>query len=236
MHILPIQTRVFTPPQDDVYAELLERLPTLQPGDILAVSSKIISLHEGRCVASSEADKATLAAAEAECIIPRSYWPTPLYIKQHAFIGGAGVDASNANGYYILLPEDPFWSAQQLLNHLRAAYNCQDLGVIITDSHSTPMRRGSTGIAIGYAGFNPLRRLVGTNDIFGRPFTSTVVNIVDGLAAAATVVMGEGTECQPAALIREVAPIEFTDDAVAAEHLVPYHEDTFRVLYEDFLS
>jgi coenzyme F420-0:L-glutamate ligase len=236
MEILPIKTKKFRPPQDDILAELTKKLTDLREGDIVAISSKIVAIHEGNCVPEAGVDKAFLVEQEAEFSIPRDYWPSPLTVKHHAFIGTAGVDASNADGHYVLLPKDPFASAFVLQEFLRTQSGCKHIGVVITDSHSTPMRRGAIGVSIGYAGFAPTKNLVGTEDIFGREFKIEVANIADSIAAAANVVMGEGNECQPVAIIRGLKNVEFTDELDTDYFMVPYREDTFRVLYERFLK
>jgi coenzyme F420-0:L-glutamate ligase len=236
MQILPIKTKLFYAPQDDLLSELSATLTDLKDGDIVAISSKVVAIHEGNCVAQDTVDKKQLVEKEAEFVIPRDYWPSPLTVKHHAFIGTAGVDASNANGYFVLLPEKPFESAHVILKYLREQFGLQNIGVLITDSHSIPMRRGAVGVSIGFAGFAPTKDLVGTKDLFGREFKVEVANLADSIAAAANLVMGEGSECQPVAVVRGLNNLEFTDRVDVDYFMVPYREDTFRVLYERFLE
>lgn len=235
MEIRPIKTKVFTPPQTDIYPELRRGLVDLQEKDIVVISAKIVSIHEGNCIAKGDVDKKALVEQEAEFLIPRDYWSSPLTVKHHAFIGTAGVDESNADQHYVCLPKEPFVSAKKILDFLRDTFTLTDIGVVVTDSHSTPMRRGAMGISIGYAGFSPTKSLVGERDLFDREFKIEVANLVDGIAAAANVVMGEGRECQPLAIVRDLADVTFTDLIDIDHHMVPYKEDTFRVLYERFL-
>lgn len=237
MQILPIKTRVLQPPQDDLFAVLDESLPTIKDGDVLAVSSKVVAIAEGNCISAEEADKRAIVEQEADALIPRDdYWPTPLTIKHNAFISAAGVDASNANGHYVLLPKEPFSSAATIRNYLKQKFNLTNIGVVITDSHSMPLRRGAMGISIGYAGINPLKSLVGEKDLFGRSFKVEVANVVDAVAAAATLVMGEGSESQPLVILRDVPELSFIDTTDSGEHFVPPAEDIFRVLYRDYLN
>jgi F420-0:gamma-glutamyl ligase len=236
MQFNPVKTRVLQPPHDDLFSVLDEYLHDVKDGDIIAVSSKVVSIHEGNCVSLTDVDKHALLEQEADLMIPRSYWGTPLTIKYNAFIGTAGIDESNADGHYILLPKDPFKSAADIHGYLVNRFQLTNVGVLITDSHSVPMRRGALGVSIGYFGFEPTINYVGTPDLFGREMKIEVANIVDALASGAGVVMGETDECQPVVVIRDVPNVSFSNDTPREYFMVPYEEDTFRVLYEDFLD
>lgn len=236
MEVIPVTTRIMHPPQDDLFAVLDEYLTQVQEGDIVVVSSKVVAISEGRCLPIERNNKQELVQQEADVVIPRSYWSTPLTIIKNAFIGTAGIDESNADGHYILLPKDTFASAQQIHMYLIQKHALTNVGVIITDSHSTPLRRGAMGIAIGWWGFQPLINHVGQEDLFARKLQLEVSNLVDGLAASANVVMGETNECQPIVIMRDVPNLTFTKENTRDELLVPFKEDTFRVLYERFLK
>ncbi|MEK7461983.1 MAG: coenzyme F420-0:L-glutamate ligase [Patescibacteria group bacterium] len=235
MRFIAIKTRILQPPQDDLFDALDEALVDVIEGDLVVVSSKVVSINEGNCVLIEGIDKAALVAQEAELIVPRAYWPSPLTVRHNAFIGTAGIDESNANGHYILLPKDPFKSAKEIQLYLQNRFGLKKVGVIITDSHSAPLRRGATGVSIGYAGFAPTINYVGEPDLFGREMKIEVANIVDALAAGAGVVMGETNECQPVVVIRDIPNLTFTEEETKQNFLVPFAEDTFRVLYERFL-
>jgi dihydrofolate synthase / folylpolyglutamate synthase len=236
MQFIPIKTRIMQPPKDDLFAVLDESLRDVREGDIVAVSSKVVSIAEGNCLPIDSIDKRKLVQQEADLLIPRSYWSSPLTVKHNAFIGTAGIDESNANGHYVLLPKDPFESAKKIQQYLKQRFNLSEVGVFITDSHSIPMRRGALGISIGYAGFLPTINYVGKPDLFGREMKIEVGNVVDALAAGAGVVMGETDECQPVVVIRGVTTVTFSDEDTRDYFMVPFKDDTFRVLYEDFLS
>ncbi|MDB5265104.1 MAG: hypothetical protein JWN64_675, partial [Parcubacteria group bacterium] len=100
------------------------------------------------------------------------------------------------------------------------------LGVIITDSGLTPLRAGITGIALGYAGMKGLKDYRKEKDLFGRPFRFETVSVVDSLAAAAVLTMGEGNESIPLAVVSD-APVEFTDRMNRKERLIPIKEDIY---------
>jgi dihydrofolate synthase / folylpolyglutamate synthase len=236
MQYIPIKTRIFQPPQDDLFAVLGESLVDVREGDVVAVSSKVVSIHEGSCVRVGGVDKKMLVEREAELSIPRSYWSSPLTVKHNAFIGTAGIDESNADGHYILLPQNPFVSAKNIHEYLAKRFQINNIGVIISDSHSSPLRRGAMGVAIGWWGFTPIINHVGKPDLFGREFRIEVSNIADAIAAGAGLVMGETDECQPIVVVRGVPNVTFTDVDTKDELFVKFEDDTFRVLYEDFLS
>ena len=236
MQFIPVKTTVLKPPQADLYTALEAATAPIQNGDVLIVSSKVVAIHEGRCVPIDSSDKATLVAGEADVLIPTEYRAFPLTITRHTFLSAAGIDESNGDGHFILLPEDCFASAERLHDWARAAYQVDDLGVIIVDSRSLPFRYGATGVALGWWGITPLCSHIGSPDLFGRPFAYERSNIVDGLAAGATVVMGETNECTPLVIARDVPHLMFTTADTRADLLAPYEDDTFRVLYERWLS
>lgn len=236
MQIIPITTDILEPPQGDLEEFLARHITELQDGDVVAISSKIVAIGEGRCLPREGVDKAALVEREATFSIPRPYWISPLSVIHHAFIGAAGIDESNGDGYYVLLPEDPFASAERIHVWALAHFGITKLGIVITDSHSSPFRQGATGIAIGFWGFAPLVSHVGKPDLFGREFLYERSNVVDGIAVAATLVMGETNECQPLCILRGVPGLTFTEGNQAAALFVDPAEDTFRVLYEHYVK
>lgn len=236
MELIPITTRRVLPPQDDLFAVLGETVFDVAEGDVVLISSKIVAISEGRCVLKAEADKSALVHAEAEIVIPRTYWKSPLTVVANAFIGTSGIDESNANGYLVLLPKDPFMSAQLIHTYLLKRFGLKDVGVVITDSCTQPLRRGAMGVSIGFWGFAPVVDHIGKEDLFGRPLEVEQSNLVDGLAAAATVVMGEVDECQPVVIARGVPNLTFTTENLRNVVYVQPQDDIYRVLYQDFIE
>lgn len=235
MQLIPVKTRTLQPPQDDLFAVLDEYITDVKEGDVVAISSKVVAISEGRCIKKDEVEKSELVRQEADVLIPRSYWSSPLSITNNAFIGTAGIDESNGDGYYILLPKDSVKSAKLIHEYLTKRFGLNKVGVVITDSHSSPLRRGAVGVSIGFWGFEPTINHVGEEDLFGREMRIEVSNLADGLAASATVVMGETNECQPVVVVRDVPNITFTDKDCSADLFVKPEEDTFRVLYDKWL-
>ncbi len=236
MHLIPFQTKLFVPPQDSLVSELEKLAPTLQEKDVVIISSKIVAIAEGRCVSIEGADKQQLVEQEADLIIERPYWTVPLTVTRSAFIGAAGVDESNGDGYFILLPEDAFASAEGIYHQLQQLTGLQEFGVVITDSRSQPLRYGATGVAIGWWGIQPLESHIGKPDLFGRELRYERSNVVDGLAAAACLVMGEVAEQTPIVIARTVPALLFTTEHTATDIMCPFADDTFRVLYERYLD
>ncbi len=236
MQYIPIKTRILHPPQDDLFAVLDECLADVQEKDVLVISSKIVSIHEGNCLPAATTDKSQLIEQEADLLVPRDYWSSPLTVTRNAFIGTAGVDESNANGYLVLLPKDSFASAKTIYEYIKTRFGIEQCGVVVTDSHSTPLRRGAIGVAIGWWGIEPTIDHVGEEDLFGRELKVEVSNLVDGIAAGATVVMGETVECQPVVIARDIPNLSFAETDTKDQLFVSFNEDTFRVLYELFLN
>ncbi len=235
MEFIPVKTRVLKPPQDDLYAVLDEALPPLQNGDVILISSKVAAIHQGRCLKIADTNKRELIEASADFIIHREYANSPLTVAEHAFLGAAGIDESNGDGHYILLPENSFALAEEVYHYLQSQFGLTELGVIITDSHSAPFRYGATGIALAWWGINPMEDHRGRSDLFGREIQYERSNLVDGLAAGAVVVSGEVDECIPVVIARGVPRLTFTTENTKDQLLVRYEEDYFRVFFEKFL-
>lgn len=234
MHVISIKTRIMLPPQDDLWELLDNSLPKLRERDVVVVTSKIVSIGEGRCVSiGTSEEKRELIEKEAEYLARFKESRRSVFsVKGHTVVGSAGIDESNGNGYWTLWPEDPFKSARGIWAHLRKKHTMDKLGVIITDSTSPPMRLGCTGISIGFFGFHPLLRYIGKPDIFGRKFKFERANLVDGIAAAAVVAMGEGNEQTPLAIIRDLPHLRFAPYDTSRELLIRPKEDIYYPLFK----
>lgn len=223
----------------DFCAEHLDRLVaegTRLEGTVLAVTSKIAALAERAVVPKSEATKAEVIAREADYDLGDIGHGVRLTIKDGLFIPSAGIDESNAEGeFFILYPKKPYEACEALCTQLKARYGLARFGVIFTDSHTMPLRRGVTGIGLSYWGFRASVKLVGTEDLFGRKFQMTYINHLDSLAAASVAVMGEGTECRPLALVRPEG-LEFFDGCDREMLEIPVEEDLYAPLYKTLLE
>jgi coenzyme F420-0:L-glutamate ligase/coenzyme F420-1:gamma-L-glutamate ligase len=119
-------------------------------------------------------------------------------------------------------------------SYLKTEYNVSNIGVVVTDSRSEPFRYGATGIALGFWGVHPLIDNRGKKDLFGRKIVYSKSDVVDGLAAAATVVSGEVAESIPIVIARDVPNLVFEEGNFEHELMVPPEEDKFRILFEGF--
>lgn len=233
MKVTPIRTPIFNE-GEDLVAFITKHIPKLKDGSVLAVTSKIVALSESRTViAKSKREREAVIKAESEWATEAfpNWWLT---VRDGMFTINAGIDKSNANGKLVLLPKDCFVAAAKIRKALRKHYGIKKLGIVITDSRVAPMRRGVFGMALGYAGIRGLRDYRGKKDIFGRRLRVTQVNIPDSLATAAALVMGEGNEQQPLALIED-APVEFCERVDRKELHIPPRKDIFRRLFDRIL-
>lgn len=234
MEIKAIRTPIIETGEDlftvfrDTFAE------SLQEGDIVCVTSKVISLEQERVVKLTEVkpsikacrmkkleyskdfgaqpELAELVLQEAEQVFEGGF--IYLTLKDNIFIANAGIDLSNVpDGYAILWPEKPWAWARAFRQKLKRHYRIEDVGVIVTDSHLTPLRRGVTGLAIAYSGFEGIQNEIGKRDLFGKPLEITEKAVADDLASVAVLVMGESGECTPFVLARQ-APVNFTERAI----------------------
>jgi len=211
MRVQPIKTHQITTQDHDLFAVLDRHLTSLEEGAILAITSKIVSICQGRMIPVGEADKQDLIEGEADYWLPpeENRYGVSLTIVDHILIPMAGVDESNAAGHYILWPREPQHVANEVRAYLSERFTLTHVGVIITDSKTTPLRWGVTGVAIAHSGFLAVNDLVGHPDLFGRPLHMTKVDVADALAAAAVLVMGEADEGTPLAAIEDVPFVAF---------------------------
>lgn len=235
MNVKAIQTHPIEP-GEQLETILDHYIITLSEQTILVITSKIISICQGRLLSKESVSKEVLVQQEADAIAQTSENPYGHYltIKDNILIPSAGIDESNGDNVYILYPQNIQSTAIALWNYLRKKHTIKHLGVLITDSHTTPMRRGVTGIALGWCGFEPLYSYIGKPDLYGNPLRDTQLNLLDGLATSAVLVMGEGNECTPLAFINNVPRISFLTRPPTAEEeksiLMPMEEDLYAPL------
>lgn len=228
MQIQAIRTRIFRE-NENLFDFIIKHIPKIPEKTVLVVTSKIVALAEGRTAPIvDENSKIKLIKSESEFAIETQYvWLT---IKDGMVMASAGIDESNADGKLILLPKDSFRTASILRKKLQKHYKIKNLGVLITDSRTIPLRAGVSGVALGYAGFHGIRDYRGTPDLFGRKLHFSRTDVADSLATAATLVMGEGKEKSPLGLITS-APIEFCEKVRRKELYIDPQEDMYRPLF-----
>ncbi|MFI0981462.1 coenzyme F420-0:L-glutamate ligase [Streptomyces sp. NPDC021093] len=184
---------------DDLAKLIVGAEPGLADGDVLLVTSKIVSKAEGRIVAADSREEAI--DAETVRVVARRGTLRIVENRQGLVMAAAGVDASNTPaGTVLLLPEDPDASARAIRDGVRDALGVE-VGVVVTDTFGRPWRSGLTDVAIGAAGVKVLDDLRGGVDAYGNPLSATIVATADELAAAGDLVKGKA-DGLPVAVVR----------------------------------
>jgi dihydrofolate synthase / folylpolyglutamate synthase len=236
MKYIQIKIRTMFPPQDDLYSILDKYLPKLKEGDVVLIASKVLAIHQGRCLlVRSKREKDRLVKAEADRYLPTKIMGEfYLTIKDSTLIASAGIDQSNANGYNILWPTKINALSKEICLYLRKKHNIGKLAVIVTDSHSLPLRKGMLGVSVGYFGLEPLRSYKRERDIFGRKLKYTAINVVDVLATGAVFLMGEGNEKVPIVVARDVPKLVFVNRQTYRKLLIPERDDIYYPMLKAF--
>jgi coenzyme F420-0:L-glutamate ligase/coenzyme F420-1:gamma-L-glutamate ligase len=219
----------------------------LKPNDVIVVAQKIISKAEGRIVPLQGVEPGAAAREWAaktekdprlvELILSESkrvvrHRPNVMIVEHRLgfVMANAGIDQSNVgppeNGEYaILLPLDPDRSAAGLRDALRSATGV-DVAVVISDSFGRPFRSGTAGVAIGVAGLPAILDLRGDPDLFGRDLAVSISGFADEIAAAASLLMGQGAEGLPVAIVSGLS--WSAPSSTAADIVRDPSEDLFR--------
>lgn len=204
--------------------ELIASSTTLVDGDIVVVTSKIVSKAEGRLVRADDRE----AAIERETVRVVAQRGATRIVENRLGIvaAAAGVDASNTpDGFVLLLPEDPDASARDLAVGLRERF-AATIGVLISDTAGRPWRVGQTDIAIGAAGVQVLERPDADAD--GKPLAVTMPCVADEICAAAELVKPKASAI-PVAVVSGLAHLVGSLDLPGARSIVrPSDEDLFR--------
>lgn len=250
VQFIPLSNIPLVKPGDNLAGFILEAIQSqsldLTDRDILVVAQKIVSKAEGQFVQlanvkpSSRALELARLTNKPAALVEVILWDTAeivrarndLLIVEHklGFISAnAGVDHSNvspASGMVLRLPQDPDASARQIRYKLSELTGSRP-PVLIIDSHGRPWRWGTVGVTIGLSGLAPVQNLRGRSDLFGEPLRHTDVGFTDQIAAAASLLMGQGAEGCPAVLVRGL-PFTPDEQARAADVLRPKESDLFR--------
>jgi coenzyme F420-0:L-glutamate ligase / coenzyme F420-1:gamma-L-glutamate ligase len=237
-------------PDDDLAELLIAALRRMQivprSKDIIIIAQKVVSKAEGRFVDLKSVVPSSRAVALGEEVnkdarlvevilsesdeIVRKQRDVLIVAHRLGFImANAGVDQSNVADedaeMVLLLPRDPDRSAAALKARLDREFGV-DLGIVINDSFGRPWRQGVVGVALGVAGLPVLRNMIDVPDLFGRKLRVTEIAVADEIAAAGSLLMGQGAEGQPAIHLRG---LEWTERAQPVSvALRPKHTDLFR--------
>ncbi len=243
LQVIPIHIKNDVQPSDDLVDLLLSSSKTtLENGDVVVISQKIISKHESQVVKLE-----SIIPSELSVGIASAYDKDPKLVEaimseskrivrmehgviivetKHGFIcANAGIDESNVeNGYATLLPKNSDKSAQKIRSKILEKTG-KKVAVIISDTFGRPFRIGQTDHAIGVSGINSILHYEGTPDTFGKTLRVTATAIADELCSAAELVMGK-TKKRPAAIIKN---FEFDETDGSVDSLLrSKEEDLFR--------
>lgn len=227
-----------------IVQQINENGQRLSDGDILAVSSKFVSISQGSIVALDRikpSEKALRIAEElsmdprlAELVIRESdfiFSGVPgfiLAVREGVIAPNAGIDRSNVQqGYAILHPREPFREAETLRRKFLAHLG-KKVGVVITDSRLMPTRMGTIGIAVAAAGFEPVEDLRGRKDLFGNTLRVTLKATADSIATAANMIMGESDDLIPVVIARNLV-VRMSDKILSWRDLAIPHDQCIYV-------
>jgi coenzyme F420-0:L-glutamate ligase len=207
---------------DIIISELNEQGKSLKDGDIVVLAEKEISLEAKKQSELYDMDERYVELIIREASMILGGMTHVILAKVNDFlIANAGIDQSNAGpNKVVLLPKNLKKVVWEYRNSLKKKYNLNDLGLIIADSRVQPLRKGTIGIAIATAGFEPIEDLIGHPDLFNRLMEITKRAIADDLASAAQFLLNETDQRTPVVIIRD-SNVEFTDHPVSTPEMVP---------------
>lgn len=229
MQLFGIRTRLIKP-GDNVIKVILGAVEgqglTIEDGDILAIASKVVATIQGRMVKLSSvkpsegaeelARKYNMDSRHVELVLKEAeeiyggVSGSLLTLKDGVLIPNAGINHKNVpEGNVILWPEKPQKTAENIRREVLEKIGKQ-VGVLIIDSRVTPLRMGTVGVAIGIAGFEPIRDFRTKKDLYGNPLLITRHAVADDIASAAHLIMGEASERMPIVLVRNT-PADFNE-------------------------
>ncbi|MEA2071583.1 MAG: coenzyme F420-0:L-glutamate ligase [Asgard group archaeon] len=242
MQLFPLPTPLITTEDNllDVIIAALENAHLrLEEGDIITIATKIVSItnklliKKDQITVTEQAKRYAKITGLSEEFMAISLEESDevmgatkgalLTKRNNNLMPNAGADQSNApDDYIVLLPKNPTLFAHQIREQLEAYYQCK-IGVIIGDSRVQPLRRGTSGIALGVSGFVPVIDDRGRTDLYGREMKMTRRAIADNLMSAAEILTGEVDEQIPFVLIRD-APITLSDEDLTKTMSIPPDE------------
>lgn len=236
MNIITIKTEKIAKHHIELEQLLDKYIKSLKERSIIVITSKVLSIIEDKIKPLTE-NIDELINQEADFISTRpNKYGKFITIKYNALISAAGIDQSNGDGSYVLLPSNPQRTARQIYFYLSKKFKTKKFGIIISDSRSMPLRVGATGVAIGFWGFAPLNSYIGKKDIFGRFLKYEQANIVDALAAIAVLAMGEGNEQTPIVIIEDLEQVNFSamrpNQKDLKEFFISLEDDIFHLFYK----
>jgi coenzyme F420-0:L-glutamate ligase/coenzyme F420-1:gamma-L-glutamate ligase len=212
----------------------------IENGDVIVISSKFISISQGRVLNIDKSKVCEKAKQISKKFNSNEKFMEIVFRESDNILGGisgfamsstdgilapnAGIDKSNSKGTEIILyPIEPYKFAEELKRKIFLEFNLR-VGIIIVDSRLMPARIGTTGVTIACAGLEPTKDLRGENDLDGNPLKVTFQATADNLASIANHMMGEGDDLKPIAIIRN-SECKLTDrKIISKEMIIPYEQ------------
>jgi len=254
MQLFKVNTQLIKP-GDNLVEIILNALDkqklTIEDGDLFAIASKIVATVEGCLKKLSSAEPSEEAKKLAkyynlepnfvEIVLQESKLiyggvsKALLTLKNNILTANAGVDHKNVpRGYVALWPKNSQKSAEKIREEIQKRTD-KHVGVLIIDSRVTPLRMGTTGVALGIAGFEPVRDYRFKKDLYGNPILITRHAIADDIASAAHLMMGESDEQTPIILIKN-APVKTCEKVNHKSTLIPTKECLFMKLLSQSIT
>jgi len=202
---------------DSLTSVISKSIDSLTEKSVLVIASKIVSFCEGRLVpkiANSKEERQEIVKRETDYYVEPHFSQYRIMLTRHMgkLMIDAGVDVSNADNKYALLPKDPQKTVNDVWEFLKEHYKVASVGVIMVDSFpSLPLVWGTVGMPLSYCGFVNLSDYKGKKDLYGWEMHFPIINKAQGMAAAAGLEMGEGDEQTPLAIVTGVKKLEFVD-------------------------
>lgn len=231
MHFTALKTPIITKNQDlfSVFCDVvLEKNIKIFEDSVLVISSKVVSVCQGRIVSKDEKQK-YIEDTSSEILTKKNNFS--LTVTNEIIIPNAGIDSSNiTNDEVVLWPENPQKYADEFCEKIKKKYRTQNIGIIISDSRITPRRQGTTGVALAWSGITGVFDLRGKTDIYGNILKVSTVNIADNICSGAEVLMGQADEKTPFILVENLPHQYFTDEPQDPERaIISRQEDLFDI-------
>lgn len=213
MKVIAIKTPIVKR-NDNLFKIIKASIETISERSVLVITSKIISFCQGRIIektTNQRCEKYKLICQEADYYLEplHSQYNITLTIKNSTLAVNAGIDESNADGGYVLWPSAIQETTNNIWHFLRKHYRIKEVGVIVTDSKTIPLRWGVVGTAISFCGFKSLYDYRGQKDLFGREIKMSQINMAEAIAVSAVLEMGEVAERTPLCIVEEIKKIKF---------------------------
>lgn len=210
MKFIPVKTALLKE-KENILEFLVKSLKKIKitENSIIIVSGKVVSVSENGYETNEKGYEKSFIKKHCDQILTEKNGMF-LTIKDNIVIPNAGMDLSNApKGKCILWPEKPWKTAESICLGLKKHFKIKNLGLIISDSRITPMRKGTTGIALAWHGFEGLSDERGKKDLFGKKLIKTQIAMADNLVSASIILTGEANEQTPIVVVKD-APMKFT--------------------------